>query len=361
MRVLVAPDGFGGTLTAAQAATAIAAGWRQARPGDVVTLTPLSDGGEGLLDVVTAEGDRTLVAEVSGPLGHPVDAPFVLRSDGTAVLETARACGLALVPEEQRSPLRATTFGVGQLVDAARAAGATRLLVGLGGSATVDGGAGALTGLGYRLRVADGSGLKVGGDDLHRIDRIERGWAEPTDDLEVELLADVTTPLVRAAEVFGPQKGASPQDVEQLTAALVRFADVVERDLLDGRHVRDTAGSGAAGGLAFALAAAFDAPIVSGVARVADLLDLDARLDDAELVVTGEGRLDATSTEGKVVAWVAEAARARGIPVVAVAGQVRPGGPELDDVEAASPDGPEADPAHDVVAAAARLAARQRA
>jgi glycerate kinase len=361
VRVLVAPDGFGGTLTATQAATAIAAGWRRARPGDDLSLAPLSDGGEGLLDVVTRPHDRRITAEVSGPLGHPVDAAFVLRDDGTAVLETALACGLALVPPEQRSPLRTTTFGVGQLLDAARTAGARHLLVGLGGSATVDGGAGALTGLGYRLRVADGSGLKVGGDDLHRLDRIEPGWAAPTADVEVELLADVTTPLLRAAEVFGPQKGASAQDVQQLTGALGQLADVVERDLLGGRALREVPGTGAAGGLGFALAAAFDATFVSGVARVAELLGVPAALDDAEVVVTGEGRLDATTAEGKVVAWVAEAARARGIPVLAVAGQVHAGGPSLDDLEAASPDGPGDDPAADVAAAAHRLAARQRA
>ncbi|MFO7595622.1 MAG: glycerate kinase, partial [Desulfocurvibacter africanus] len=175
MRVVIAPDGFGGTLGPRDAAAAIARGWLRVRPHDEVVLAPLSDGGEGLLDVLAGPDDTWVTTEVVGPLGLPVDAAFLLRRDGTAVIESARACGLALVPPSRRSPLETTTFGVGELLLAARDAGASRVLLGLGGSATVDGGAGALTGLGYRLRVADGSGLKIGGRDLGRIDRVEPG------------------------------------------------------------------------------------------------------------------------------------------------------------------------------------------
>lgn len=360
MRVLIAPDGFKGTLTARQAATAIAEGWAAARPGDVLTLLPLADGGDGLCDVL-ADGDSTWIAsEVVGPLGRPVEAAALLRSDGTAVLESAAACGLHLVPEAERSPMWTTTFGVGQLLRAVVDVGATQVLVGLGGSATVDAGLGALTGLGYRLRVADGSGLKVGGGEVHRLDRIERGWAPDLGAIEIELLADVTTTLADAARVFGPQKGASDAQVQQLTAALHHAADVVERDLCDGERLRDQAGTGAAGGLGFALAAALGARFVPGAERVAGLVGLPAALGRADLVVTGEGQLDATSLAGKVVGHVRSAAAQLELPVVVVAGRVSGELPShVSDVEAASPSGPGPDPATELARGAQRLAARR--
>jgi glycerate 2-kinase len=359
MRVVIAPDGFGGTLAADEAAAAIAEGWRRARPDDAVRCVPMSDGGEGLLAVLARPEDRRHHLEVAGPQGHPVDAAWLERPDGTAIVESASACGLALVPPDRRDPLLATTWGVGQLLDAARLAGARRILVGLGGSATVDGGTGALLGLGFRLTVADGSGLRIGGDDLYRVAGVARGWAADWDVIEVELLADVTTPLLDAPARFGPQKGAGPAQVEALTAALRTWADVVARDLTPGRDLRDEAGTGAAGGLGFALAAAIGARFRPGSAVVADLVGLPAAIADADLVVTGEGRLDATTSEGKVVAHVAARARDAGLPVVAVVGRVGSSPPSLDDVEAAAPEGPGPDPAGEVAAAAARLAARR--
>lgn len=358
MRVVIAPDGFGGTLTAAEATAAIAAGWRERRPDDAVVEVPLSDGGEGLLEVVADTDDRWVTTEVAGPLGHPVDAVWLLRPDGTAVIESARACGLALVPEEHRSPLHTTTYGVGQLLDAARAEGAERILVGLGGSATVDGGTGALAGLGFRLTVADGSGLKIGGADLHRVVRAEPGWSASFSDVEVVLLSDVTTLLTEAAEVFGPQKGAGPAEVAELTSALEIWADVAERDLAQGVRVREQPGSGAAGGLGFALACALGAHFEPGASTVAALVGLEEVLEGADLVVTGEGRLDATSGAGKVVGTVRELARRHGLAVAAVVGQEGPDAPSLDAVAAAAPDGPGDDPAGEVRAAAARLAER---
>jgi glycerate 2-kinase len=362
VKVVVAPDSFGGTLTAREAAAAIAAGWRSVAPDDDLVLVPMSDGGEGLLDVIAAPDDTWVTTEVAGPLGHPVDAALLLRPDGTAVVESAAACGLHLTAPERRDPLLATTYGVGQLLDAARDVGATRVLVGLGGSATVDGGTGALTGLGYRLTVADGSGLKIGGDDLHRVAGASRGWAEDWSDTEVVLLTDVPHALADAARVFGPQKGASPDVVARLEAGLEVWAGVAERDLAEAPH-RDEPGSGAAGGLGFGLRCALPRTRwAAGVDEVAALVGLDDALADADLVVTGEGRLDATSATTKVVGAVTRRAGAAGVPAAAVVGSTVAGpiAAELAalQVEAASPDGPVDDPADEVQAAAARLANR---
>lgn len=356
--IVLAPDGFGGTLRARQAAAAIAEGWRRHRPDDQLRLVPMSDGGEGLLDVLTGPEDAIHTATVAGPLGRPVEAAFALRPDGTAIIESARACGLTLVASHERSPLSTTTYGVGELLDAAREAGARRILVGLGGSATVDGGAGALSGLGFRCLIADGSGLKIGGGELHTVAAVTRGWAARWSDVRVELLADVQIPLLEAARLFGPQKGATAADVKLLTAGLQTWAGVAERDLLDGRAARDEPGTGAAGGLGFGLLAGIDARIVGGSARVAELVGLDAALAAADLVITGEGRIDATTGTGKVVDHITDLAARRRIPVAAVVGQIGPDAPRLADVEAASPDGPGDDPYGDLVAGAARLAAR---
>lgn len=356
-RVVIAPDSFGGTLDPREAAEAIAAGWRRARPDDVLDLVPLSDGGEGLLEVLARPGDERRDLEVVGPLGTPVVAAYLRGPDGRAVVESARAAGLALVPRDRRDPLLTTSWGVGQLIDAALSDGATQLVVGLGGSATVDGGAGALSALGLRLTVADGSGLKVGGGELARIAAVDGGRARDAGGVRIELLADVTTGLTDAAARFGPQKGADEAAVARLVDGLARWAEVAERDL-PGAPGPTEPGTGAAGGLGFGLAAALGATIVPGAARVAELVGLDQRLVAADLVVTGEGRLDATTREGKVVDHVLGLAAARGVPVVAVVGMLGTAEPRLTDVEASAPDGPGPDPASEVAEAAARLAAR---
>jgi glycerate 2-kinase len=360
VRVVISPDGFGGVLTARAAAGAIADGWRRSRPDDEVVLRPLSDGGEGLLDVVARDGDTWLDVEVAGPHGHPVDAPLLLRDDGTAIVESALACGLHLVPPDRRSPMPATTYGVGQLIDRAREEGAVRILVGLGGSATVDGGSGALNGLGFRLRVADGSGLKVGAADLHRVRRVEPTWVADYAGIELELLADVDVALAEAAALFGPQKGATPEQVEQLTGALRVWADVAEQDLAGGARLRDRAGAGAAGGLGFGLAAGMSAALIPGAAAVGELVGLDDALGSADVVVTGEGRLDATSLRGKVVGHLVRLAAEQRLPLYGVVGQAEPGVEfGLAGLEQASDGGgPGPDPAADVAAAAARLADR---
>lgn len=359
MRVVIAPDGFGGVLRASEVADAVAEGWRRARPGDEVAAVPMSDGGEGLLEVLGADPAwRETAVEVAGPRGHPLDATVLHRDDGTAVIESARACGLSRVPAGERSPMPATTYGVGQLIAAAHRVGASRLLVGLGGSATVDGGSGALNGLGFRLRVDDGSGLKVGAADLHRVRHVEPTWAPDLSGVTVELLADVDIALLEAPALFGPQKGATPDQIAGLETALEIWADVAERDL-DAPGLRHEAGTGAAGGLGFGLAAGLGASLVPGADRVADLVGLPAALAGGDLVVTGEGRLDAGTGHGKVVDHVARRGRELGRPVLAVVGAHDAGADiPLDDVEAASPDGPREDPRADAVAAAERLAAR---
>lgn len=364
VRVLVAPDSAGGTLDPTEMATAIADGWRRARPGDDVTTLPLADGGEGLLTAVDASGLATTEhqLEVVGADGLATVARWLLGEDGVAVIETAQACGLAMLDDAARDPRRTTTWGVGQLLDAARTAGAARLLVGLGGSATVDGGAGALSALGCRLGVADGSGLKIGGEDLPRVRSAAPAWLGDWSGIDVQLLADVTDPLLDAPSVYGPQKGADAATVRHLEEGLAAWRAVVERDLGAPGELADLPGTGAAGGLGYGLAAGIGARLVPGAATVAELVGLDTAIARADLVITGEGRLDDTSARGKVVSHVLQQAAAADVRVGLVVGQLAAG---VDvarigavDAEQSGPDGPGDDPGAEVIAAAARLAAR---
>lgn len=324
MRVLIAPDGFGGTLTPAGAAAAMADGWRRAAPGDELDLAPLSDGGPGLLEVLSAAlADAQLVAlVVQDALARPVPAAFLLDGE-TAYVEAAAACGLHLLDPDERDPTVTTTYGVGQLVRAAVDAGATRVVVGLGGSATNDGGAGMLAALGVQRSGPTGEQLAPGGLALRDVARLV-GRPELAG---VELVAatDVDAPLLGlygASSVFGPQKGASREQVALLDGALTRWADVLEGHC--GRAVRDLPGAGAAGGLGAALLA-LGARREPGLALVRDVVGLTARVVRADLVLTGEGTFDATSLTGKVVSGVAALAAEHAVPCVVLAGQVRVG------------------------------------
>jgi glycerate kinase len=326
MRVLLAPDGFGGTLSAAQAATALAAGWASAAPADALDLAPLSDGGPGFVDVLAAAlpGAARHALTVQDPLARPVGAEILL--DGaTAYVESAQACGLHLLAPEERQPRVTTTYGVGQLVAAALDAGARRIVVGLGGSATNDGGAGLLAALGLEGRGPDGARLPRGGAALAQCACLD-GRPDPRlAGVELVAATDVDAPLLGllgASAVFGPQKGATREDVAVLDGALARWADVLERDL--GVRVRDVPGAGAAGGSGAALLA-LGARREPGIALVTDLVGLEPRVAAADLVVTGEGSLDFSSLRGKVVSGVAAAALAHAVPCVAVAGQVSVG------------------------------------
>lgn len=357
MKVVVAPDSFGGTLSAVEAAEAIAAGWSRTRPGDEIVPLPLADGGEGTLDAVAREDDERRTVEVADPLGRPRPASWLLRPDGSAIVESAEACGLKLLQVAERNPLLATTYGVGQLLEEVRRVGCRRVAVGLGGSATVDGGAGAAVAFGVRVQREGGSGVKIGGGGLVTVERVVPLWLDADwRDVEVVLWSDVDTVLADAAATFGPQKGATPQAVARLQDGLARWADVVERDL--GGSWRQLPGSGAAGGLGFGLMAVLAARRVPGAEAVAELVGLDEALDGAGVVVTGEGRLDATSLEGKVVGAVLRRAADAKLLAVAVVGEYAERVEGLHDVEEATPDGPGDNPADEVTAASGRLAER---
>jgi len=329
MKVVVAPNAFKGTLTAPQAAAAIARGVREVFAAAEIIEVPVADGGDGTVEAIVSSGHGEYRSvRVRGPLGDPVDAVFgVIDGGRTAVLELARSSGLTLIAQERRDPLRASTFGFGELLQAARGGGATSVIAGIGGSATNDGGAGMAQALGYRLLDAAGRELEPGGAALARLERIDAsgfdlGWHA----VRVKVACDVTNPLLGpqgASAVYGPQKGAGPDAVRLLDAALTRFASVLERDL--GKRVAGLRGAGAAGGAGAGLVAFLDAELVPGAPLVVDAAGLDAKLRGADLALTGEGRVDDQSGFGKAPGEVVRRAHAVGVPVVVLAGTKGPG------------------------------------
>ena len=334
MRIVVAPQEFKGSLTAVQAARAIADGLRRALPDAELTLVPMADGGPGTVEaVVTAKSGCLQNTAARGPLGAPVEAVWGIVDSDTAVIEMAAASGLLLVPESQRDPRITTTYGTGQMIAAALAAGCRRrIIVGMGGSATNDGGAGVAQALGARLLDDAGRDLPPGGAALARLARIEVSGLDPRlRQAGVFTATDVFNPLCGpqgASAVYGPQKGATPEMVRELDAALAHYAAVIERDL--GVRVLDLAGAGAAGGLGAGLVAFLGAEILPGAKLVAEAVGLEQQITGADLVIAGEGRLDAQTGFGKAPWEVARLARQAGVPVIAVAGSLREDcGPEL--------------------------------
>ena len=324
MLVVIAPDKFKGSLTALEAATAIERGVRKALgPALEVRLVPMADGGEGTVDAFLATGAQRVMCSVRGPLGATVEAAFAL-SGATAIVEMAAASGLQLMPAEERDPLRATSYGTGELIRAALDAGARRIVVGIGGSATNDGGAGSLSALGARFLDDRNRELEPGGAALARLARIDLGAFDPRiATCRIEVAADVANPLTGpegASAVFGPQKGADCAAVAVLDAALAHFADVTAAAL--GRDLRAVPGAGAAGGLGFALLAFAGATLRPGVEIVAELRGLDGALEGASYCFTGEGSIDAQTLAGKTVDGVARAARAHGARTIAFGGRV---------------------------------------
>ncbi len=336
VHVVVAPDKFEGTLTAKEAARALAAGWRRADRSAELEEVPVADGGTGTLDtLVDALGGRRERVQVTGPLGDLVEADFGLAetADGTiAIVEMARASGIGLVSEGRRNPMLASTRGTGELIGAACRHGPRRVLVCIGGSATNDGGAGMAQALGVRLLDDRGEDLPPGGGALRRLARIDASAMDPAvRGTEVVVACDVDNPLTGprgASAVYGPQKGATPEQVRILDEALGHLAAVTHRDL--GLDVRDTPGAGAAGGLGAGLVAFLGARLRPGFDVVASALDLERRLERADVVVTGEGSYDAQSERGKAPAGVLRMAHEHGCRTVLVAGQVDASAPPAD-------------------------------
>lgn len=328
MRILICPDKFAGTLSAAEVAAAVRDGWREQAPADEVLLRPLSDGGPGFVEVLaTAVPGRRVPVPTVDPLGRPVAGEILLTADGdTAYLESAQACGLHLLAPDERDPKRTTSYGLGPLLAAAAEYGARRAVIGLGGSAVNDAGAGLLAGLNAVPVDDTGMALPYGGAALVAV----AGLAGLPQVRGMELVAatDVDNPLTGltgASNVFGPQKGASREDVLLLDAALARFAEVLERDLPGcPSGLAGLPGAGAAGGLGAAVLA-LGGRCASGIDLVTRLTGLDTAFDEADLVITGEGSFDHQSLRGKVVAGVAGAARDRGLPCVVLAGRVGAG------------------------------------
>ncbi|WP_032402221.1 glycerate kinase [Rhodococcoides fascians] len=321
-RILLAPDKFKGSLSAAEVARALAEGLVAVDPSLETVCLPVADGGDGTVDAaVTAGWDRVAVT-CSGPTGEAVDTSYARRGD-TAVVELASAVGLELLPGGRSDALGASTFGLGAVIAHALEAGAARIVVGLGGSASTDGGAGMLTALGARILDADGNDVARGGGALRGAVQLDVSGLVPSARNAVfELACDVDNPLLGrtgAAAVYGPQKGAGPQELLYLEHGMRQWAHLVRNAI--GRDVSGLAGTGAAGGTAFGAIAVLGAVAKPGIETVLELIDFAGALAGADLVVTGEGSLDEQSLYGKAPIGVAHAAREAGVPVITVAGR----------------------------------------
>ncbi len=338
LKVLIAPDKFKGSLSAPEVSSAIALGVRAVIPDVRIDEAPMADGGEGTVEaLVSATGGRMEEREVKGPLGEPVRAAFGLLGSGdTAVIEMAAASGLVLVDPRRRDPLRASTFGTGELVLAALDAGVRRIVLGIGGSATNDGGTGLAQALGYRLLDANGQELEPGGGALDRLVSIDDSARDARlNEVEIAVACDVNNPLTGprgALRIFGPQKFSpdqppSAETIDRLDRNLAHLAEIIERDL--GKNVGSIPGSGAAGGLGGGLVAFAGGHLEPGIDLVIDAVKLAHRMKDAHLCFTGEGRLDGQSVSGKTAVGVARLAREHGVPTIALAGSIGEGAEDV--------------------------------
>lgn len=324
-KILIATDSFKGCLSAAEASGAIAEGIRRVFPDCPGVRIPVADGGEGFTEaLLAARGGAWRTLTVSDPLGRPLEAGYGILPDGTAVIETAAASGLPLLAPEERNPLLTSTFGTGELVRDAIERGSRNVLVGLGGSATHDAGTGLLSALGFRFLDADGNDVVPGGGNLGRIATIDRSGVIPgLDGTRFTAACDVQTRFcgpAGAAATFAPQKGADAAAVRRLEEGTAHFATLIRERT--GINLQEVPGSGAAGGLGGALAALLGACLESGIDLVLDAAGFDAQLRDADLVITGEGRIDAQSAQGKAVWGVLRRSQRAGVPVVAVCGRL---------------------------------------
>ncbi|AOM42107.1 glycerate kinase [Xenorhabdus hominickii] len=324
MKIVIAPDSFKESLSALQVAQAIEQGFQEIFPHADYIKLPMADGGEGTVEsLVVATGGKRISCIVTDPLGHPVEAFFGLLGDGkTAVIEMSAASGLHLVPMEQRNPLITTSYGTGELILAALEHGAQKLILGIGGSATNDGGAGMMQALGAELSDGDGRILPFGGAALTRLENIKLAGLDPRlSQIELTVACDVNNPLcgtLGASVVFGPQKGATPEMVKALDSALCHYGMKLES--LTGKSVISESGAGAAGGMGASLLGCLGATLQSGIEIVINALKLEEIIQGAVLVITGEGRMDSQTVHGKTPIGVARVAKKFGIPTIALVG-----------------------------------------
>ncbi|MBM3116492.1 glycerate kinase [Jeongeupia naejangsanensis] len=328
MKIVIAPDSYKESLSALDVAINIEAGMREIWPDADYVKLPVADGGEGTVAaMVDALNGKLVHTSVTGPLGDCVQAFYGLSGDGqTAVIEMAAASGLALVPPSLRNPLQTTTYGTGELIRAALDAGARRFIIGIGGSATNDGGAGMVQALGAKLLDRDGREIGFGGGALARLAQIDIGGLDPRlAECRIDVACDVDNPLTGpkgASHVFGPQKGATPEIVAQLDANLAHYASIIGHDL--GVHVDTVPGAGAAGGMGAAMLAFLGGTLRPGIEIVMEAVGLDTIVADADLVITGEGRIDSQTIHGKTPIGVARVAKRHGKPVIGIAGCLTP-------------------------------------
>lgn len=326
MKIVIAPDSFKESMTALEAADSIESGFKRVFPHAEYLKVPMADGGEGTVQsLIDATNGTIIETSVTGPLGKPVDAFYGISGDGkTAVIELAAASGLHLVPEEKRNPLHTTTKGTGELILAALQQNVEYIILGIGGSATNDGGAGMAQALGVRLTDQNGEDIEQGGGALKNLHKIDVGFIDPrVHQVKIEVACDVDNPLTGkegASAVFGPQKGATPDMISVLDQNLAHYASVIKRDL--GKEVKDLPGAGAAGGIGAGMAAFLQAELKSGIDIVIEAVKLEDCMKGASLVITGEGKIDSQTIHGKTPVGVAKTAKKHHIPVIAVAGLI---------------------------------------
>lgn len=326
MKIVIAPDSYKESLSALEVATAIEQGFREIWPDADYVKLPVADGGEGTVEaMVAATAGRMVHVDVTGPLGASVQAFYGLSGDErSAFIEMAAASGLELVKPAQRNPLTTTSWGTGELISHALDAGVKHIIIGIGGSATNDGGAGMVQALGAKLLTSEGKPIGQGGGELDRLSRIDiSGLDKRLADCRIEVACDVTNPLTGeegASAVFGPQKGATPEMIERLDKSLAHYAQVIAHDL--DMDVLNLSGGGAAGGMGAALYAFCGAQLRQGIEIVTDALQLDKQVADADLVITGEGRIDSQTIHGKVPVGVARIAKRFNKPVIGIAGSL---------------------------------------
>lgn len=326
MNIVIAPDSFKESMTAMEVADMIEEGFTEIFPHATYIKAPMADGGEGTTQsLVDATHGRMKWRTVTGPLGTPVEAFYGLSGDGqTAIIEMAAASGLDLVPPKQRNPMRTTTYGTGELILAAIEEGVSNIIIGIGGSATNDGGAGMAQALGAKLLDKQGQPIGFGGGSLNELSSIDCSGLHPKlASVTFQVACDVTNPLTGpngASAVYGPQKGATPEMVEQLDQYLNHYAAIIQRDI--DRSIAQLSGAGAAGGLGAGLLAFLDVELKRGIDIVVDVIALEDKLKNADLVITGEGRMDSQTIYGKTPMGVAELAKKYGIPVIGIAGSL---------------------------------------